>query len=402
MAKSKAATSPQTDQVPTEALASLSPELNHLLNALQSGVVTVEAKTGKILALNALLQEWIGMPAEPPTSFDALVSIIGKTACPVGSLKPGVMPPKPELKWQPQIGTLLMGPQEGSKVKIKYHPLETIPGAETVVMCQLDPFAEDMSLTQAHNEFVSTVSHEFRTPLTSIKGFADTLLRYGGQLPEDQRKRFITIIKDQADRLTRLVENLLSVSKLGAGRVNMVYRPVAATPLVEKIAEQLVAKGVQDPRVKRHFEVNMPAKLPDMWADLDKIEQVLINLIDNGAKYSFADSTVVMTADILENGDKLAIHVTNHGVGIPEDKLPRIFSQFSRIENPLTRDVEGTGLGLYITKSLALAMGGDIQVKSVPNETTTFTVIMPTATAERQEGYRRKLLLAGQTEEQEA
>ncbi|MEB3245014.1 MAG: HAMP domain-containing sensor histidine kinase [Vampirovibrionales bacterium] len=368
-----------------------------MLEAFTSALLLTEAKTAEIVFCNGILKDWLN-PDECPTTLDALLGL-AKGGFPVGTLKPGVQPPAADQKWMPQVVTLKLGPQQGTKLKIKYHPLTQLAGCEHLVLCQLDAFAEDVSLTQAHNEFVSTVSHEFRTPLTSIKGFADTMLRYGGQLQDDQRKRFVTIIKDQADRLTRLVENLLAVSKLGAGKVKMVYQPVQVQPLVEKIVEQLKAKGVQDPRVKREFKIDFKTKLPDAWADLDKYEQILLNLIDNGAKYSFADSTVVLTAEAVNDNDAVRVNVTNTGVGIPADKLPRIFSQFSRIENPLTRDVEGTGLGLYITKSLALALGGDITVESTPNETTTFSVTLPAATAERQEGYRRKLLLAGQTEE---
>jgi two-component system phosphate regulon sensor histidine kinase PhoR len=275
---------------------------------------------------------------------------------------------------------------EEIRVKVKHSRL---PSGH--ILSFIDPFSEDVTLTQAHSDFVSTVSHEFRTPLTSIKGFADTLLRYGASLPPEQQKRFISIIKDQADRLTRLVENLLTVSKLGAARVELTYRPIALGKMVDKVIQNIKGKGEFD----RLFELDIPKTLPEVWADPDKLEQVLLNLIDNAVKYSFAGSRVAVRArldnEASDAEDWLRVTISDQGVGIPTEHLPKIFSKFSRIDNPLTRQVEGTGLGLYITKSLTMAMGGQIKVESTtdPEATyrTTFVLRLPTASPERQAAF---------------
>jgi signal transduction histidine kinase len=270
--------------------------------------------------------------------------------------------------------------QQQVRVKIKYDWVD----ADTLVMW-IELFSEDMALTQAHADFVSTVSHEFRTPLTSIKGFADTLLRYGSNLDPEQQKRFINIIKHQADRLTRLVENMLTVSKLGAQKTQFIYRPIPLKKTIERIVQSVEAK-IPDPR---EFKIKISEDLVEVWADPDKLEQVLLNLIDNAAKYSYAESTVTIQADLLEDdNDKIEINISDQGVGIPKEHLPNIFNKFSRIDNPLTREVEGTGLGLYITKSLTNAMGGQISVTSEEKKGTTFTVILPVATPERQAAAR--------------
>lgn len=242
-------------------------------------------------------------------------------------------------------------------------------------------------LSQKHRDFVSVVSHEFRTPLTSIKGFADTLLRYGGNLNEEQRNKFITTIKEQADRLTRMVENLLTVSKLGEGTVQVECRTVPLEAMLERVITNIEAKGSQDPLyTNRAIQLNLPDKLPSCWADPDKLEQVLTNIIDNAVKYAFANSTIIVAPTIDEN-DTIAIAVTNEGEGIGKDQLPKIFKRFSRADNPLTRNVEGTGLGLYITRNLITAMDGDITVDSEPGKTTTFTIRIPTVTDERQAAW---------------
>jgi signal transduction histidine kinase len=263
------------------------------------------------------------------------------------------------------------------------------------VLCVLTPTinAEDATLAQAHSDFVSTVSHEFRTPLTSIKGFADTILRYGPNLAADQQRRFITIIKDQADRLTRMVENLLVVSKLGAtgkpsGSMDLSYRPINMATWIDKVIQTVKGKGEGDPQfANREFILEFPPnnQLPNVWADPDKLEQILTNLIDNAVKYSYPGSCVKIAANIqaFDGKTQVCVAISDKGVGIPAEHLPRIFSKFSRIDNPLTRLVEGTGLGLYITHALTIAMGGRLLVTSdtnAPNTDyrTTFTLCLPT------------------------
>jgi len=287
-------------------------------------------------------------------------------------------------------GFLLVESSSGAeelRIKIKHSPLQN-----HWTLCLVDPFSEDTTLTQAHSDFVSTVSHEFRTPLTSIKGFADTLLSYGAQLPDEEKRRFINIIKDQADRLIRLVENLLTASKLGASRVEMSYRPIPLQRLLDKVAHSIQAKIQAKTGVSRNLEVQVkPADL-EVWADADRLEQILINLVDNAVKYSPASSAVYVLGEFAPNDDsQIRISVRDEGGGIPEDLLPKIFTKFYRVESPLKQEVEGTGLGLYITKSLTTAMGGQIFAESTPGKGSTFSVILPAATPEKQAAHRRKL-----------
>lgn len=286
------------------------------------------------------------------------------------------LPTKPHTALVPHTAMFQTTDNEQTRVKVKYDWAD-----DKTLLAWVEPFSEDMALTQAHSDFVSVVSHEFRTPLTSIKGFADTLIRYGGSLEIEQQKRFISIIKHQADRLTRLVENLLLVSKLGAQRTQFAFRPINIKRTVERIIQSVEGKLAEP----RQFVVQIPEDVPDIWADPDKLEQVMLNLIDNAAKYSYPNTEVRVTAKALdESGDRVQVDIKDQGVGIPAEHLPNIFNKFSRIDNPLTREVEGTGLGLYITKSLTKAMGGDISVASEHNVGTTFSVVLPAATPERQ------------------
>ncbi|MCA9800427.1 MAG: PAS domain S-box protein [Cyanobacteria bacterium HKST-UBA02] len=237
------------------------------------------------------------------------------------------------------------------------------------------------TVQQAQTEFVSTVSHELRTPLTSIKGFADTILRAGDRLDLSQQRRYVGIIKDQADRLTRLVEDLLAVSRLESKRMQLTIRAIDLEEAVDRVQGYLSEKASS-----HKIEVHFAPGIPPVWADADRLEQILTNLIDNAIKYSMSGTTVNVTAKAIQvdgKADMVEFAVSDQGVGISEDSLPKIFSKFSRLDNPLVRQTEGTGLGLYITRSLVLALGGEIEVTSKPGRTT-FTVRLPAASLEQQ------------------
>ncbi|WP_373532776.1 ATP-binding protein [Vampirovibrio sp.] len=357
-----------------------------LLQALTSGAL-VCGLDGRIVYANPALGRLIGAAAEqlagnvfteivqPPVKVDCALCL-GLQSGDISEVHSGF------LKVFTQNGAV-----EELKVKIKHSRL-----GEEGVLSLIDPFSEDTILTQAHTDFVSTVSHEFRTPLTSIKGFADTLLHYGAQLPDEEKRRFITIIKDQADRLIRLVENLLAASRLGASRMDLSYRPIPLKKLLEKVAQSIQAKALSKTKVQRVFELSVNPESIELWADADKLEQVFINLMDNAAKYSPADKPVSVKAEYLPEDDGLVrVVVQDQGAGIPADLLPRIFTQFYRVENPLKQEVEGTGLGLYIAKSITGAMGGQIWAESTPGKGSAFTVVFPAATPERQAVHRHRL-----------
>lgn len=218
------------------------------------------------------------------------------------------------------------------------------------------------TLEQAHLDFISTVSHELRTPLTSIRGFADTLLSSYERLTPEQRNKFLQIIKEQSNRLINLVENLLTVSKMQSNKELMVYKMTDVLPFVD-FSIQIVKNQYK----KHKYVINYEKNLPKILVDTDKFQQIMINLIDNASKYSEEGSTV--TIDIGQNFQKNTLNITvkDEGIGIKEDDIKKIFNKFSRIDSPLTRKIQGNGLGLYITKTLVEKMNGEISVKSSSN-----------------------------------
>ena len=231
-----------------------------------------------------------------------------------------------------------------------------------------------------YEDFISTVSHELRTPLTSIRGFSQTMLSSWDKLDDDSKKKFIKIIEEQSNRLIHLVENMLAVTKIRSSKTNIVYSELDANSFIEKVI--LMVKA-QYPNQKFEFMRN---NIPKIFADKDKFQQILVNLIENSAKYSVQNYTTEIKT--IQKGMDVVIEISNTGLNIEESDYEKIFTKFSRIDNPLTRKVQGSGLGLYITKTLIEQMNGQIHVKSeqIDDEIgkITFTVIMPVITLEEQ------------------
>ena len=234
-----------------------------------------------------------------------------------------------------------------------------------------------------YEDFISTESHELRTPLTSIRGFAQTMLASYDKLDDANKKKFLKIIEDQSNRLINLVENMLSVTRLQSGKENLILKEVRIKPIIETIVS-ILKNQYKD----RGFDIQINEKTPPILADSDKFYQVMSNVIENAAKYSIENSTINITTGFCENCEYVSIKVSDTGAGISEDDYEKNFTKFSRIDNPLTRKVQGSGLGLYITKNLVEKMNGKILVKSTLSKNnlseTTFEVLMPSANIELQ------------------
>ena len=225
------------------------------------------------------------------------------------------------------------------------------------------------------NEFrsnmIDTVSHEFRTPLTSIQGYTSRLLRQDIEIDEETRIKSLKVIKRQSERLKRMIEDLLVIPDIEGARlnVNLVNVPI------NSVIEGAVALVRND--VKREIINNVRDCKVEIFADIDRVEQVFVNLIENAIKYSKGDSPVTLDYEII--GARLVVSVKNDYDIIPREKLKTLFDKFTRIDDKTTRTTRGTGLGLYIVKGLVEAMNGEIRLYS--NEECGFCVkvFMPIA-----------------------
>jgi signal transduction histidine kinase len=236
--------------------------------------------------------------------------------------------------------------------------------------------AETTALREANklkDEFMSMVSHELRTPLASIKGYSRTLLADDGHWDDQTRREFLDIISDESDKLTDLVENLLEMTRIEGGRLRIVPEHI----LLWRYCDEVITRMSKHfPRLR--FECNINEKLPVIEADPRRLEQVLMNLLQNAAKYS-QSSTIELTAEY-DGDSSVVVYVKDNGIGIPPEHLPHIFEKFYRVESQSESANTGTGLGLAIAKALVEAMGGRIGVTSAPGKGTTFYFTLPILT----------------------
>lgn len=218
------------------------------------------------------------------------------------------------------------------------------------------------------NEFISTLSHEIRTPLTSIKGFAQTMLENYDNLDDGQKKKFLNIISEQSQRLINLVENVLNIAKMEDN--GLILKEIDLERTVRKTLE-LLKINCKD----RVFIINAEKNLPSAMADYDKLQQVLTNVLDNACKYSEGEIKI----NITKYGK---IEITDQGIGIEKEHLERIFNKFYRVGNYLVNKTQGSGLGLYIAKTLMEQMNGTIDVQSEKGQTK-FTLTLPILEVEK-------------------
>jgi len=215
-------------------------------------------------------------------------------------------------------------------------------------------------------EVISTVSHELRSPLTSVKGYTSLLLNRWDRLGEDQKRMMLEQVHHDADRVTRLVTELLDISRLESGRLVLRRQMVDLVPLVNGVLEK-----VRMMETRLTADVDFPESFPQVYADPDKIEQVLTNLVENAAKY--ADPLSMRVSGVIDGG-QVAVTVADKGEGIPDSDLPRVFTKFFRRAE--TRPT-GSGLGLWISRGLVEAHGGRLVVESEVGVGSVFRFTLP-------------------------
>ncbi len=220
----------------------------------------------------------------------------------------------------------------------------------------------DAELRQS--ELIATVAHELRSPLTSVKGFTATLLAKWDRFDDAQKKVMLQTVNADADRVTRLITDLLDVSRIDTGRLELHRQVVDLAAIARKVVQGQVAAGQPDDR----FAVHVAGALPETWADPDKVEQVLANLVENAVVHGGGTVSV----DLAPKGDATAIRVRDQGEGIDPDARAGVFDRFVRADRR-----GGTGLGLYIALGIARAHGGTVAVGDAPGGGAELCVTLP-------------------------
>ncbi len=242
---------------------------------------------------------------------------------------------------------------------------------ETVVVVVRDVTAI-REASQAKEEFLATVSHELRTPLTSLRGWVSTLLRPDFQPTEEDRREIHERLMHQAGRLQRLIEDVLSVSSMDRGQFVVQTVPVGVDEVIEKALAEF-RRQVPD-RPVEHVRAGLAGTA---MADAGRVEQVINNLVSNADKYSPQGTPIEVR--VVREGEQVVVTVADHGFGIPDDQKEAVFERFHRLGHHMTREAQGTGLGLHIARRLVEAMGGKIWVDSRLGEGSTFTFTLPAA-----------------------
>ena len=233
--------------------------------------------------------------------------------------------------------------------------------------------AEAESANDAKTRFLAAVSHELRTPLNAILGFSDILSgEYFGKLENDRQREYVALIHQSGSHLLSVVNTMLDVSKIEAGRYELLTEPFSVADSV-RACEQMLGLQAREKGIKLTSRV--PRAIGEAVADQRAIQQILINLVGNAIK--FTDRGGVVTIDAAREGKDLILTVSDTGIGIPADKLALIGQPFMQVQNEYTRKYEGTGLGLSLVKGLVALHGGSFIIESKPGEGTVITIRVP-------------------------
>ncbi len=341
-------------------------KIEAIISSMNDAVVAVDAQ-GTILLLNRASQDLLGLPLD--VRGRRLREILGD---------------HPLCRWIEVTSTrgaeveeeLLLDPPDERILEVHATPLRG-PAGETAGAVAVVRDVTDFRRTERlRRELTANVSHELRTPLTSIKGFAETLLA-GAMTDEETRRRFLTIIDNEATRLMKLVDDLMALSRLESRAVAMEPAPVRLDEVI------LEAVGRMRPQAERQrISLRATGLAPEIvMADRDRILQVLTNLLDNAIKFTPDGGTVEVTAGV--DTHEAVISVSDSGRGIAEEHLPRVFDRFYRVERSRSREAGGTGLGLAIAKHIVEAHGGRITATSRLGVGSTFTFTLPRVAATR-------------------
>jgi len=231
---------------------------------------------------------------------------------------------------------------------------------------------EVQNISKTKSEFISAVSHELRTPLTSIKGYASILMAGKlGDIPDQVRER-LGKINTHSDNLVKLINDLLDISRIESGRVEMKMGKCSLISIIENIHDlltpQMKDKGIQ-------WSEDIDKTIPDMVLDAGQVERIFINLVGNAIKFTPESGTISVNAHL--HDDTVTVEVSDTGIGIPEKNIARLFDEFYRVDNQINQNVKGTGLGLPLAKKIVEAHNGKMWVTSKINEGTTFHFTLP-------------------------
>lgn len=337
-----------------------------VLASMEEGVLVVNTQQRVIYSNSAFSRavgvsgiDWEGRPIVELVRHSDLLAMVGKVL---------------------STGEVLQGEITVGSVRTRSFAATSAPirsdGVAVGAVMVLHDITEIRRLERARRDFVANVSHEFRTPLTAVRGFAETLL--DGALEDgDRRRRFVEIIHEHALRLGRLTDDLLRLAQIEAGQLQLELRPIPVSALIEPCIEITRVKAGEKGIA---FEAPAAADTPAIIGDVSALQGMLQELLDNAVRYSSQGGRIAIRTTV--EGNEVAVSVSDTGIGIPKADQERIFERFYRTDPARSRESGGTGLGLAIAKHLVEAHHGRITVESEVGKGSTFTVFLPSAKEE--------------------
>jgi PAS domain S-box-containing protein len=341
-----------------------------ILEAVADGVIVADAG-GLIVLFNAAAERILELSRE-----EALGRAISEMLGLYGSQAQDWMDTAARWARQPEVYTAEEYLAAGLEIEdriVSVHLAPVLMGEEFLgtVSVFRDVTAETEA-KRAKTEFVSTVSHEMRTPMTSIKGYVDLLLMGAVGVLTDDQQHFLSIVRNNTDRLTKLVDDLLDISRIESGRMVLSPENVAIGALADQVILGMETRALDKGLTLRS---DVPPGLPEVVADPDRVAQILTNLVVNAYYYTPPGGEVTVSAR--EQDDVLHVSVSDTGIGIASENQEKIFDRFFRADDAVVQGAPGTGLGLCIVQSLVEMHGGRVWVKSEVGEGSTFTFTLP-------------------------
>jgi two-component system phosphate regulon sensor histidine kinase PhoR len=344
--------------------------LQTILKGMGEGVLVVD-EGGRILMINDAFRELLSIPISADVSGKTSLEIVRNTEMEEairGAIQDGkgrafelTLPSPSGRTFEVNIVSIYSSPEEVGRED------ERIRGAIAV----FHDITRLKELERIRQDFVANVSHELRTPLTTIKGYTETLLE--GALNEEVASQFIQVIKRHTDRLTKIVEDLLMLSKVESKELRLNLEPLSLPELIDDVLD-----FVTDAAAKKNISIIRNEISPSLVVEADQnyLEQVFVNLLDNAIKYTQEGGKIAISASEKDQKEVL-ISVKDDGIGIPRKDLSRIFERFYRVDKGRSQELGGTGLGLSIVKHIIKAFGGKVWAESEPGQGSTFYFTLP-------------------------
>ncbi|MFC1905731.1 ATP-binding protein [Chloroflexota bacterium] len=355
-----------TDQIEalTREIASQRDEIQAILSSMAEGIIVLDS-ANNIISINPAAEKILGHSAQEMVgnSIETYLGLTRKELLEMLQKHVSSMVPLVKKRYQDMVLSVSMQTISGQDGQ---------PGR---IICALHDITELDRLDKMKTEFVSMVSHELRTPLTSIKGFIDMILDgEAGEINEEQRG-YLEIVRTSTDRLMTLDNDLLDISRIESGRIELKVRPISLQKVIRSVAASFQTQ-TDEKDIK--LKLNLPDENIMVMADNVRLAQIMTNLLGNACKYSGKGSLIAINTHLFDK--HVQVDVMDSGIGISEEDKPKIFSKFYRVDNSMIREAGGAGLGLSIVKSLVEIQGGRIWVESEPEKGSTFSFTIHLAT----------------------